>query len=275
MSLRRKILIVAGIVLGLAILIPVIRHYQLRFAVASYVAELKAKGEPMELAQVIPPPVPPEQNGAPIFLKAASLLDTNWNVLGSNSPPAMLMVAPGKAMIESAQPDIRTRDGTNSWEEVEAALAEDSDSLKLLSQINDHPTLDFNLDYKDGLDKIKILHLAPLKRSAQKLSAEAMDDLHRGDTASAGKDISTMLSLVNGASNDRVVISELVRIAIAAIAVPVAWEMLQSTNVTDEQLAALQHDWMNLEFIRGDENALAMERVMDEITITKWRNSNS
>jgi hypothetical protein len=34
------------------ILIPVIRHYQLRFAVASYMAELKAKGEPMDLAQV-------------------------------------------------------------------------------------------------------------------------------------------------------------------------------------------------------------------------------
>jgi len=44
MSRRKKILIVAGTVLGAAILIPVIRHYQLRFAVANYVAELKAKG---------------------------------------------------------------------------------------------------------------------------------------------------------------------------------------------------------------------------------------
>jgi hypothetical protein len=31
MSRRRKILTVAGIVLGVAILVPVIRHYQLRF----------------------------------------------------------------------------------------------------------------------------------------------------------------------------------------------------------------------------------------------------
>jgi hypothetical protein len=274
MSRRRKILIVAGIVLGVAVLIPVIRHYQLRFAVANYVAELKAKGEPLDLAQVIPPPVPPEQNGAPVFLKAASLLDTNWNVLGSNPPPAMLMVLTGKAMVESAQPDIHTRDGKNSWEEIESALTEDSEALKLLSQIVDHPTLDFNLDYKDGVDKIKILQLAPLKRSAQKLSAAAMVDLHRGDSASAVKSVSTMLALVNGASNDRVVISELVRIAIAQIAAPVAWEILQSTNVTDEQLATLQNDWMNLEFIRGDENALAMERVISRITVTKWRDSS-
>ena len=65
---------VAGIVLGVTILIPVIRHYQLRFAVASYIAELKAKGELMELAQVIPPPTPPEQNGVPFITNALANL---------------------------------------------------------------------------------------------------------------------------------------------------------------------------------------------------------
>ena len=70
MSRCWKILIVIGVVFAVAILIPVIRHYQLRFAVESHIAQLKAKGEPMELAQVIPPPVPPEQNSAAIFLKA-------------------------------------------------------------------------------------------------------------------------------------------------------------------------------------------------------------
>jgi hypothetical protein len=32
---------------------------------------------------------------------------------------------------------------------------------------------------------------------------------------------------------------------------------------------------MGLDFIRGDENAMAMDRVTSEITLTKWRNSNS
>src|SRR5277367_5772606 len=98
MSRCRKILIVVGIVLGVAILIPVIRHYQLRFAVANYVAELKAKGEPMELAQVIPPPVPPEQNGVPFIIN--SLTNPAYDsIAGTNPPPAMLMVARGRAMI--------------------------------------------------------------------------------------------------------------------------------------------------------------------------------
>src|ERR1700690_1596197 len=98
MRRRRKILIIAGIVLGVAILIPVIRHYQLRFAVESYIAQLKAKGEPMELAQVIPPPVPPEQNSAPLFWKAMALFTTNNNVLATNWLVPMHGIAPQKAI---------------------------------------------------------------------------------------------------------------------------------------------------------------------------------
>ena len=71
MKARGKIWIAVGIALILAVLTPCIHHYQLRFAVEKYIAELKAKGEPMELAQVIPPPVPPEKNSAPLFWKAS------------------------------------------------------------------------------------------------------------------------------------------------------------------------------------------------------------
>src|SRR5471030_2556551 len=158
MSRRRKILMVAGIVLGVAILIPVIRHYQLRFAVANYVAKLKAKGEPMDLAQVIPPPVPPEQNSADTFRAAdalfneslhadKSLLDTNW-VYG------MRMVAPGKAMIRWQQPDIRDIDGTNSWENVTAAVVQNAKAFALLQQIIEKRSFDFHINYEPGVADI-------------------------------------------------------------------------------------------------------------------------
>src|SRR5208282_2675128 len=123
MSRRRKILITAGIIFGAAILIPVIRHYQLRFAVANYVAELKAKGEPMELAQVIPPPVPPEQNGVPLIMNSLTNLENKYNsICQTNSPPAMREVSPGKAMIGWQQPKIIGFDEppellTNTWQD--------------------------------------------------------------------------------------------------------------------------------------------------------------
>jgi len=63
--------------------------------------------------------------------------------------------------------------------------------------------------------------------------------------------------------------------AIVSLAVCDNWEILQSPDLTDKQLAELQRDWMGLEFIRADENALAMERVNGEITLAEWRSSNS
>ena len=94
-------------------------------------------------------------------------------------------------------------------------------------------------------------YLAQSKRAAQRLEAAALCDLHQGDTASAVKNLRAMLALVKAMRDERLVISELVRIAIAQIALTANWEILQSPNMTDEQLAELQRDWMGLDFIHG------------------------
>jgi hypothetical protein len=281
MNCRRKILVVVGIFLGAAILIPVIRHYQLRFAVESYIAELKAKGKPMELAQVIPPPVPPEQNGADIFRNADKLFNesfhANKSLLETNFVYGMRMVVPGKAMIRWRQPDIRDMDGTNSWENVTAAVVQNAQAFALLQQIIEKPAFDFPIRYDRGVADLEFtnLCLAQSKKAAQCLESVVLCDLHQGDPASAVKNLRAMLALVKAMREERLVISELVRMAIAQITLTANWEFLQSTNLTDEQLAGLQQDWTSLDFVRGDENAMAMERVTGRITAEKWRSSNS
>ena len=195
MSRRRKILIGTAIVLGVVILIPVIRHYQLRFAVASYVAELKAKGEPMEWAQVIPPPVPPEQNGVPLITNALAdfwdgIFATN---LTQNLPPAMQAISPGKAMIGWQQPDLRSS-GRNTWEDLGRQLAAAKSDLDSFQSLTNHPALDFNLDYQN----LRLPYLGPLKRSAQWLSASAIYGLHQGNPKNACADVHAMLALVKG-----------------------------------------------------------------------------
>jgi hypothetical protein len=260
MSRRRKILIAAGIVLGVAILIPVFRHYQLCFAVANYIAELKANGEPMELAQVIPPPAPPEQNGVPFITNALADLKSE-SIAGSNTPPAMRMVAPGKAIVGWQQPDISLIHwATNTWEDLGRELANARDDLASFRSLTNHPVLDFNLDYQKGFD-LRVSHLASLKRSAQWLDASALYDLHQGNTTKACADVRAMLALVKGETDERTAISQLVRIAIAAIGAGVTWEILQDPDVPDEDLAQLQQDWQSLEFIAPVEQAMMFERI--------------
>jgi hypothetical protein len=272
MNRRLKILTAAGIVLGLAILIPVIHHYQLRFAVEKYISELKAKGEPMELAQVIPPPVPPEKNAAPLFLKAVTLLSTNDDVLTSNPPLEMVGVAPGKAMVGWTQSEIRDGNLTNSWGEIRDALARNDEALKLLNKMTNSSIFDFHLQYAKRFE-MQITNLVSEKRAVQRLSASAICDLHFDDAASAANDIRVMLVLVNGTGDERTVISQLVRIALAQIAAATTWEFLQSTNLTDESLAGLQEGWSQLEFIRALQRAFPVEREGAVTTFTKWRDA--
>jgi len=277
MNLRRKILLVAGAVFGAAILIPVIHHYQLRIAEASYIARLKAQGEPMELAQVIPPPVPAGQNSADAFLKAIALLNADKSLLGTNYISGMKMVAPGKATTRYQLANAEGGMATNSWEEVAAAVRLNSKAFELLQRMIENPDLDFGVHYERGFGAgcdSRNLHLAETKRVAQRLGSATMSDLHEGDTASAVKNLRALLALTKALEGQHFLISELVQIAIAAMAVPVTWDVLQSLNVTDAQLAQLENDWAALDFIQADENALEMERVMRLMSVAQWRFSN-
>jgi hypothetical protein len=272
MSRRRKILVAAGIVFGVAILIPVIRHYQLRFAVANYVAELKAKGEPMDLAQVIPPPVPPEQNGVSFITHALANLKSE-GIHANNPPPAMQMVAFGKAMIGWQQPNIRSSDGINQWEDLGHELAAAKSDLDSFQSLANHPILDFNLDYQKGFD-VQLPNLGSLKRSAQWLSASAIYDLNQRNPKNACVNVREMLALVKGETDERLTISHLVRIAIAAIGVSDTWEILQDADVSDDDLAQLQQDWQSLEFISPLEQAMVFEQVEQIQELAQIRKSS-
>jgi hypothetical protein len=277
MNHRAKILIAAGVVLIAGVLIPVIHHYQLRAATEAYIAQLKAQGEPMELAQVIPPPVPPEQNSADTFRKAVELINTDTRLDYTNYAYGMKMIAPGKAIVCWRQPDVRDSDGTNSWESIKAAISQNSQSFALLHQIIASPNFDFQINYDRGVADLNFtnLYLAESKQAVQRLETAALCNLHRGNTASAVTNLRAMLAIVKALRNERLVISELVRIAIAQITLTANWEVLQSTNLTDGELTELQNDWANLDFVQGQENALEMERVTGEITLAKLRSSNT
>jgi hypothetical protein len=274
MKTRWKILIAVGIVLGVAILIPVIHHYQLRAATESYIAELKAKGEPMEIIEALPAPVPPGSNGVETARAAFSLL-TPGSFAESNQPQMMQMVAPvspGKVMIGWQQPEVRGPDFTNSWSNVMAAAAANQAARALLIQAAAYPAIDFQLDYTKAYD-LRLPHYRGLRRSMQGLAAAVMCDLHDGNMGSAATNICTVLALDQAICDERMEISQVTRGAFAEIAATATWELLQATNVADAELATLQTYWERLEFIKEMENADLMERAFMESEIPKMRAS--
>jgi hypothetical protein len=269
MKRRWKILLAAaGLLLLLTASILVTLHVQPDNDLEAYQKLLLARGEKLELAEVLPPPARAEENSADAARDAAAMFGSaadNYN--------AMRMVAPGKAAVCWQQADVRGPDFTNSWDTYRANIEADRPAVELLHQVLDRPKLDFQLDYSLGA-RMPMTHLATNKRAAQKLAAAAMLDLHDGDPGAAATNLLTMLALVQRDFRDDLLIGHLVRLAITGIAIPPTWEFLQATNLTDAQLAALQNGWQQLDFLRDSENTIATERAWVAAQVQKSRASH-
>jgi hypothetical protein len=268
----RIVLIITGSVLIAAGLSAYLFHAKGKSAVDKYRARLAANGEKLTLSEMLPQGVRPDQNSLATF-QAANRLMGKYRFFDTNAPTAMRSVKPGKAMVAWAQPDVRN-EKTNTWEECQAAAAEEHELTELLEGIIERPVLDFHLDYGQGFTLL-LPHLAPLKRGAQHLSITAICDLQRGDAAPAAVKIRAMLAITKGMENERLIISQLVRIAIENIAIAATWEFLQSPKITEDQLVLLQREWMQTELLQGGENAVMMERAMCEAATARMHQSSA
>lgn len=271
LKLSRMILLVGGIALLAATLWAYVYHSKGKKAVENYRAQLQATGEKLKVYEMLPRPVPPEQNSLATFHISDRLLG-QYRFFDTNAPSPMRSVKPGKAMVAWAQPDVRDQK-TNTWEQCQAASANERELMELLEGIIDRPILDFHLDYGQGFTLL-LPHLAPLKRCAQHLSIGTICDLQRGDTVSATVKIRAIMAIAKGMENERLIISQLVRIAIANIAMAATWELLQSPNATDAQLSLLQGEWTKADFLQGCENAVMMERAMCEAATARMHQSS-
>ena len=270
MKLRWKIVILAGILLILmAVSLTVTMRIQPDREVADYKKLLHDRGEKLELSEALPPLAAADDNSVIPVQEAFKLFDSRPLQI----PDAMKMVSPGRAMVGWSQPDARGYDFTNSWDDYSAYIAVQTPAIDLLHQVRERPKLDFQLDYAKGASML-VTHLAPLKVSAQLLDAATLSDLHQGDTGAALTNILTELALVQNDVRDDYLISHLVRLAITALAIAPTWEMLQATNVTETQLAALQQCWSQLEFLRDAENVFVIERIVSDGDIRKSRESH-
>ena len=274
----RKCLIVAGLIAMVGVIGSIIHHYQLRAAVNQYRAELKAKGDLVELSQAGPPPVAPDRDGRALLMQAIELLKNDSSLLTTNYATSMKMVAPGRAMIASRQSQVTDFETTNSWEEVAAAVQQNQKALDLLSRMVERPAVDFKMQYGIGLEDVSsfaVLNLSSVKKSVQYLALAGLADLHAGDSAAAVTKTRSMLALTAAVQDERLMISELVSMAMVSYANSLTWEILQSRNITEAQLDVLQSDYEKLNFLTGYEHALTMEQCCGDITLAHWRHSNA
>src|SRR5262249_6136222 len=151
MKKRLKTLLLLIAIFLLPTLWLLISHIVAKRALERYKAQLRAAGEKLTVDELLPPSVPPEKNGAKLFLQGTpyihngSFTKDHGGVLNSNPPAAMRTVPPGKAIVGWQQPQIISvwGDGivTNTWEDVAQEFKQQAPGLELLHQAASFPQL--------------------------------------------------------------------------------------------------------------------------------------
>lgn len=278
-----KIFLVLAVILGWPSLWLLVSHVMAKRAVERYKAQLRAAGEKLTIDELLSTRIPADESASKLLDEATNYLSYNgfFNTNGlphvRNFPPSMRMVAPGKAMIGWAQREIvsgfRGWMSTNSWEDLLQELKREARALELLRQLSAFSRIDTQQNLRKTMyvygRRLQTMHQAGLL-----LSAATVYDLHQGDITSAVTNLHTALGLINAWNAEPDWRSQQYRFDNVAIAVGSQWELLQTTNLTDDELALLQRDWESMDFIRPMEHALEMERAEADVMFGNLRGSN-
>lgn len=274
MKQRQRIFTFTMIILVFVVLASVAIHLQLRWSLEAYISRLKAEGEPLDLAQVVPPHRPQGGNATAFITNALSQLQafddspTNLatDLIINNTPLDMNRTIPGKKMIGWNNPVIHDPNGnwpTNSWADLARQLALRKNEFAAFRRLIGQPSIDFNYDYANPNHYVRQLmsHLSAIKYANLWLQASEYYDLHLGNARDACTDVRIMLAFSKGETDERFEICQLVRCAIVKMSADATWDILQTTNLPADDLAQLQHDWQSLKFVTPMRRAFLFERV--------------
>jgi hypothetical protein len=258
----------------------------------------EAKGERFDLASVVPPAVPDDQNFALTPLVAttyANLIDKtgheirpqdtnvvnrlkfdlgdverNINGLGQWSKGTVSDLKPWQEYYRTLaattnlfpvapQPQSPAADVLLALSKFDATVEELRTAGKL-------PESRFPLEYdKDCPAAILLPHLAALKGTAQLLRLRAIAELQSGESQKALDDVRLLLRLVDSIRTEPILISHLVRIAILQIALQPIYEGLAERRWSDAQLAELDALLSRQDFLADYRTAMRGEMVLMEI----------
>ena len=264
---RRITILLPGTLLLALVSLAVISHYGAKGRLEAYRLQLKASGEKSTIDELRPVLSPQEIDAGQDLLAAAGLI-----LSPGGGAPIMKPLPPGRALAACRETVLPTEDSTNIWPSLEALRDRNASALVQVRAVLSRPGFAFEIDY--ARDAILVSpYLARMKSLALSLSLAATVELHEGELTNAWEDLDALARLVSGYNKDCLLVSVLVRVAIAGAAIAPTWEALQCSGWTDEQLLSLQCGWESVDFLSQAESALTMEGLLSPRSFAACRKS--
>jgi hypothetical protein len=289
---------VLGCLVTLVALFYAVENWRGRRAWQDFKRECEAKGERFELAAVIPPPVPDDQNffETPLwagmhFVRTNNMTvwsDTNWGSQvmfdiygpkGNQVPRTVNLYKGQRTDLAAWQAFYR---GTNNWfaasggrttnyfpvakepqtpaADILLALGRFETNRQLLLEASARPRARFWINYDDG-SAAMLPHLPRMKASAIYLSLHSVAALDAGDRQTALADVKLSFRLLQSIRDEPVLISYLVRMAMLPWTLQPIWEGLAGRQWTEPELNLIQTELGKLDFPADYHFAIRGERA--------------
>ncbi len=244
---------------------------------AAWKEEMRAKGEKFTLEELKISKIPKEDNGTTDLLSAASelkLLNNTSPLIDYGAFPLARFTAPGHVMSFLDLDDLKKcfdpsshqdlyRKTSPTWQELEKEIVLGSKILKKANEALKRSYLGVELDYKKGV-YLLMPHISNVGNLRSWLSASASYHLHQGDLDKVLEDIESITLLSRFLKDDRLLISQLVRIANGSVGLNVTWQALQAPGWSDAQLQKLQQIWQSadLDLLGDSPKTFEAERII-------------
>jgi len=264
-------LLIPLILLALPFVFLMSEHVRGRVSLALYRHSLIAKGEKLTARELASPP-PQGENGAPEIMQVKAGLK-DGALLPKHYPPRMRVMPSGRAVVCFEEEGWVENNVSNRWDQLAADLATNATTLGRIRLALQKPVLDNKLDFSQGA-RMLLPHLSTAKALTFWFGAESQLALHEGRTRDALPALLSVIQLPRLMAEDHVLISELVRIAIAGIARADTWEALHADGWTDGDLARVQQALASQSFADAMVRALQSEVVYCSSSFDCFRKSN-
>lgn len=257
---RRRLLIVLAVVATIVLVLPVAKYCWSRVVLRRLVGRLESQGERLTIDSI---PRPQHAGARRTALEIANLLARIPTTANRNDLPfPMRPVSPGLALpAETTDPGGDPATRANNWEALSRLVGECQGTLNAIQQLlGGCEALDFggSSDPRSGFNQPNLTAIRDLGRL---LMFSAVHHLHQGNTAEAGRELVSLLTLIRCLRDETSAPWQQFRLMITSFALSLTWDFIQSGQVTEEQLSELQLAWASLEFLVPMERTIANERA--------------
>jgi len=246
--------------------------------------ELEEKGEPFDFRELIPPPIPDDQNLAMHHLFA----DLDWeNGERTKDDPFKLPNLAGEVSVPSFSGLSRKGYDLSVWRpyvlaryEKEASFAGMSDAELIIYMLDKMPLDELHTAVRqrpltrwpihyDLLFDAPIPYFGMVVNAARMLNFRAQALLSMGRTDEAREDLITALKLARASGQDGLIIGMLVEIVIASMVMESLESMLQFNKWEEAQMTRMREELEAFDFLKDCRRAWRFERAVFQEMVIK------